>query len=108
MEIHNTNNHISTENLALELYKKSTKIKHVSAKIKAIENALEILNEDERAIITMKYLESQPWYVIAYKVQYSESQSKRIRRRAIRKICVALFGEEDDPNMTRFDKYLAV
>lgn len=92
----------ATENIALEMWKKATKIKHLNNRIAVLEKAMEILNNTEKQILKLKYFENQPWFNIAYQVQYSESHCKRIRNRAIRKLSIALFGDpEDDTNMIR-------
>jgi len=85
----------NTENMALELYKKQTKIKHTKHRIDTLEKALSILSDTEREIIEQRYFAKEPWFNITYHVQYEERHCRRIRRRAIETLSVALFGDKD-------------
>lgn len=69
-------------------------IRRIKNKLKSIDKALEGLTEVERNIIKGRYIEGQQWYVVAYKVKYSERHCKRIRTNAIIKIAIALFGDK--------------
>lgn len=63
-------------------------------KIDVIDRVLSELTEIERTIIEMKYFECKPWCKIAYEVKYSERQCRNIRKAAIDKISIGLYGEE--------------
>lgn len=51
-----------------------------------VENALELLTDIEREVVVGKYLDRLEWFKIAYKIGYSESWTKSIRRQAVEKL----------------------
>lgn len=68
------------------------RIKHMEIKMKQLDNALESLNEDEANVIRLFYIDGKRYYEISPVIRNSESTCKRIRRRAIKKIVIAMFG----------------
>lgn len=60
--------------------------------IKKIDRALETLNETERDILKLYYIENLPWFKVSWQVHLSERQCRNIRRRAINRMVVAMFG----------------
>lgn len=76
------------QELELKIARKKNEIEH-------IEGVLSKLTETERKIITMWYIEYKPHWKIAQEVGYSVSQVKRIKKDAIEKIMVGLYGDED-------------
>jgi DNA-directed RNA polymerase specialized sigma subunit len=77
------------------------RIEKTKKKVERIEKGLSSLSPIEKEIISRRYFESEQWYEIAYKVKYHESWCKEIRKRAIIKLSVALFGVE----AVRVDEY---
>jgi len=61
--------------------------------VNKIDKAVLELEEREHKIITLYYIENQPWFKVAYQVNYNERWCKEIRSRAIRKMCIAIYGE---------------
>lgn len=88
--------------LNLEMINSITKnINKLKSKINSIEKSLNLLSDEERGIIQMKYIDSMNWIQISEKVNISGRQAQRIKNNAINKIKVGLFGinalEEDMP-----------
>jgi DNA-directed RNA polymerase specialized sigma subunit len=69
-------------------------IEGLQRRVEIMERSLNMLNDDERKIIELKYFQNQPWYNIAYEVKQSESTCKRHRVHAVKKLMFAIFGEE--------------
>lgn len=66
-----------------------------------LRNKLEILNllisglnNIEKKVIEMYYIEGRQWWQVAYEVKYSERWCKHIRTEAIKKLSIGLYGEE--------------
>ncbi|KPU45808.1 hypothetical protein OXPF_05970 [Oxobacter pfennigii] len=91
-----------TENIALDLVIIKSRIEKMKVKVKNIETALETLNDAERMIIEMKYFEGCRWQQISYKAQYNERWCKEIRKRAIEKMAIGMFGETQHDYSTKF------
>lgn len=87
----------TTEDVAISISEKIDYLEHsirrMESKIQAIDKAIEGLNEEEKCIISNRYIDGQQWYIVAYKVGYSERHSKRIRTDAIIKIAIGLNGD---------------
>ena len=62
--------------------------------IEAVDRAIGALEDQERDIITMRYLKGSPWYAICHKVRYNERWCREIRRRAVDKVALAIFGAD--------------
>lgn len=75
------------QELELRIARKKNEIEH-------IEGVLSKLTETERTVITMWYTEYKPHWKIAQEVGYSVSQVKRIKKDAIEKIIIGLYGDE--------------
>ena len=67
-------------------------IKKNEIKINKIDRALDLLNEVERKIIEMRYFECIRVYIIADELGYCDKQVSRIKKNAINKISIVLFG----------------
>lgn len=63
-------------------------------KLEMLDMLLDGLNDTERKIIELFYMEGKQWWQIAYEVKYSESHSRAIRREAIKKLALGMFGEQ--------------
>lgn len=83
------------ENTAIKLCLMKKRIKHMENKINKIDKALEALSELEREIIKERYIENKYYYQFTYKLYKSERQCKRIRKKALEKMCIAIWGELD-------------
>lgn len=62
--------------------------------IEKIDRTLEGLTEEERDIITTRYIEGKQWWQVAHKLRYSERHCRRLRTEAIEKMIIGLFPEE--------------
>ncbi|MDT8717620.1 sigma-70 family RNA polymerase sigma factor [Clostridium sp. 19966] len=80
----------STENQAINLIDKVQKLENEKRKkqreIERIENALSILDENEKDVLEMKHLRGYKWDVITCRLDRSYQQCKRIESKAIRRI----------------------
>lgn len=70
-------------------------IKKLELEVKNIDEAYKILNDKEKKIIKLKYFETNDneWFKIAWRVGYSESHCKFIRRQAIKKMSKVIYGK---------------
>ncbi|TDT63411.1 hypothetical protein [Fonticella tunisiensis] len=82
------------ENIAIDLATIKSRIERMKAKVEIIETAIEGLNEIEKKIILMKYIEGHHWWRIAYEVRYNERWCRQLKNIALKKLSVAIFGEE--------------
>lgn len=78
------------ENIATQLDLIDNRIKTMKRKIEQIDRALSSLSNIEREIIRYKCIEGMRYYEFTYKVHMSERQCMRIKKRALRKINIAL------------------
>lgn len=87
----------STEDIALSVTEKIDYLEHsirrMNAKLESIDKAMEGLTEAEKDIIRKKYMLGKQWYVIAYEVSYNERWCKELRKRAISKMTIGIFGD---------------
>lgn len=74
----------------IDLLKKRIEI--TENKIERADNAIEALNGAEKDVIIKRYLEGKQWYIVAYEVNYNERWCKELRKRAIEKIAIGLYG----------------
>jgi len=68
------------------------KIKVMEIKIKAIDNALACLNVVEEIVIKNNCIIGEPFYKICGNIHVSERTVKRIKREALRKMEIVIFG----------------
>lgn len=61
-------------------------------KIESIDKALEGLEDTERVVVIERYIEAKQWWQVASVVRYSESHSKYIRKKAVDKLVIGIFG----------------
>ena len=92
-KFHSQTEETAINNIGLEelINKKKEKLQ---SKLDMLDKLTEGLNEVEREIIRMYYIEGKQWWQIAYEVKYSERHCRRIRSEAICKLAVGLYGEE--------------
>lgn len=69
-------------------------IKKNESKVNKINVALDLLNDIERKIIELKYFKCLRVYAIAEELDYSEKQIGRIKKNAINKISIVLWGND--------------
>lgn len=62
-------------------------------KIDKIDRALDALNDDERKIIKLRYIEGLQWWQVAGMAKYSERWCREKRKGAIGKLALGLFGD---------------
>ncbi|MCT4507925.1 MAG: hypothetical protein N4A48_04065 [Tepidibacter sp.] len=61
-------------------------------KIDKIDRALDALNEDEKRIIKLRYIEGLQWWQVAGMAKYSERWCKEKRKISIEKLSLGIFG----------------
>ncbi|HHX60365.1 MAG TPA: DUF722 domain-containing protein [Epulopiscium sp.] len=73
--------------------------------IEKINTVLEVLNEFEKAIIQLRYIDSdkKDWGYVADKLGYSEKHCQRMGRHAIMKITSLLFGVKSFVDLPLFE-----
>lgn len=85
-----------TESTALDNIKKMDKlqgkINKTELKLEIIDNALSGLNEREILIITERYINCRQWWEVAQKASYSEEQCRNIKRQAMKKLIIGIYG----------------
>jgi len=59
-----------------------------------IDRALSILTDTERFIIEHRCIKSQYYYQFCYQINVSERTAKRIKKEALRKMSIVIFGKE--------------
>lgn len=92
-KFHSKTEDTAIRNIEVEELLKKRKEK-LQSKLDILDKLTEGLNEVEREIIRMYYIEGKQWWQIAYEVKYSERHCRRIRAEAICKLAVGLYGEE--------------
>lgn len=70
------------------------KIAQTQRKVDEMDRALSVLNEAEREVIELKCIQCLPYFKFTYKIDRSERWAKYIKKEAIRKLAVALYGEK--------------
>lgn len=61
-------------------------------KIESIDKAMEGLEDIENQVLVEKYINSKQWWQVASTVRFSESWCKQIRKRAIDKLIIGIYG----------------
>ncbi|OZV10776.1 hypothetical protein CIW83_18325 [Tissierella sp. P1] len=62
--------------------------------LEKIDRAMMGLSEVERIILEQKYIEGKQWWQVAHKAGYSERQCRNIRKDAINKMIIGIFGDK--------------
>ena len=94
-----------TENKAIELAILSTKVNHLDNKITVVNEGIKQLNEKERNIIELRYMQTNKWdrqltwVQIARITKYDERWCKEIRSRAINNLALVMFGIEHENSL---------
>jgi DNA-directed RNA polymerase specialized sigma subunit len=73
----------------LNIYENINKMKNT---INAIDKAMEVLNEIEKTIISQRCIKNQYYYEFCYKICVSERTAKRLRKQALDKMSLIIFG----------------
>ena len=88
----------SVEDSALSNVEKLEYIKHCIRRtedtVMSIDAALEILTEDEEKIIRYKYIDNKQLYNIAYHLKYNERWCRELRKRAMIKMAISIYGNK--------------
>lgn len=86
----------SVENTALSKSEKihylECQIENMQRDIDMVDRTLKGLTQLERDVVTEKYINSKQWWQVGSKVRFSESWCKKIRKRAIDKMVVGVYG----------------
>jgi len=77
------------------------RIKITESKLERIDRAIEALNDTERQVIIERYINGKQWWQVAYAVKYNERWCREVRRNAVNKIAIGLFGEQALPEYSR-------
>ena len=86
------------ESLPEEKYKTAqTKIKYIEHLLSSAENALCLLDETERKVITNLYLNKEELYDVCEECSLERSSIYRYRTSALKKIAKAVYGIDDSP-----------
>jgi DNA-directed RNA polymerase specialized sigma subunit len=73
----------------LNIYENIKKMKNT---INAIDKAMLVLNEIEKSIIIHRCIKNQYYYEFCYKICVSERTAKRLRKQALGKMSLIVFG----------------
>lgn len=86
----------TTENAVIKIDKHdiSRRIKTITNVVNAIDKALESLTDIEREIIINRCMKNQYYYQFCYKICMFERTAKRIKKEALNKMVIAIFGKE--------------
>ncbi|GEM_PF-2507363 len=69
-------------------------IKRIQNTINAIEKALASLNDIERTVIENRCIKGKYYYQFCYKIGASERTARRIKKEALKKMRIVVFGKE--------------
>lgn len=69
-------------------------IKRLQNTINAIDKALGSLTEIEKTVIVNRCIERKYYYQFCYKIGASERTAKRIKKEALKKMSIVIFGKE--------------
>lgn len=85
-----------TENAVIRMEKAdiTNRIKSMCNIVKAIDNALTSLTETEKIVITNRCIKRQYYYQFCYQIGASERTAKRIKKDALKKMVIVIFGKE--------------
>jgi hypothetical protein len=67
-------------------------IKRMENTVKAIDKALEVLTDIEKTIIVNRCIKNHYYYEFCYKIFVSERTAKRMRKLALNKMSIIVFG----------------
>lgn len=70
--------------------------KNITAMINRVDSAIELLPDTERQIIKHKYIKNESWWATSMECNYSESQCRRLGKRAVKKIAQMIFWNKMD------------
>lgn len=89
---------LECESLPEEKYKTAqNKIKYIEHLLSSAENALCLLDETERKVITNIYLNKEELYDVCEECSLERSSIYRYRTSALKKIAKAVYGIDDSP-----------
>jgi hypothetical protein len=74
---------------ALDIYEK---IKRYEIIVSSIESALDVLSEEEKQFVKLRYFDSQSIKFVAYTMNCSERSVFNIRENVLEKLCISLSG----------------
>lgn len=85
-----------TENAVIKLDKFDIqhKVRVVTNIVNSIDKALASLTDIERTVIENRCIKSQYYYQFCYKICVSERTAKRIKKEALKKMAIVIFGKE--------------
>lgn len=68
------------------------RLDEITATMRAVDNALELLDEVEKEVIRARYMDGMTWAEAARHVSYTERWAKVRGRKALRDVALMLFG----------------
>lgn len=80
--------------LRLDKLQIEKKIKAMSNVVSSLDRALDRLTDIEREVIINRCVKGRYYYQFCYKIGASERTAKRIKKAAIKKMCIVMFGKE--------------
>lgn len=80
--------------IKLDKFNIEHRIKTMSNVINSIDKALESLTDMEKQVITNRCMNSMYYYQFCYKICTSERTAKRIKKEALKKMSIVIFGVE--------------
>lgn len=87
-----------TENTALSRSERIAynrhQIERIERELSVIDRTIEQLTDLEKTIIIERYINSKQWWEVASIVCYSERWCKDLRKRAVNKLVVGIYGEK--------------
>lgn len=86
----------ATENAAIKINKLDIehRIKVMANIVNNIDKALSSLTEIEKTVIINRCMKNQYYYQFCYKICVSERTAKRIKKEALRKMSIVVFGKD--------------
>ena len=86
----------ATENAVIRLDKLNIekRIKAMQNTVDAVDRGMEILSDTEKAIVIARCVKNEYYYQFCYKLRMSERTAKRIKKIALQKMSIVIFGEK--------------
>lgn len=79
--------------IKLDKLKVQSGIKAMNNVVHSVSEALNSLNDVEKAVVINRYVKGLYYYQFCYKIGASERTAKRIRKSAINKMAIVIFGQ---------------
>lgn len=94
--------------IKLEKYDVERRIKSMSNVVNAIDKAMESLTDIEKQVITNRCINGLYFYQFCYQINVSERTTKRIKKEALKKMSIVIFGIEWNKNIMNIDNWILI